>query len=153
MRTMESNGFAVFDYRDGSFPEKPADQPTDDYNSIIESVKTFKTQMDFLRLFNQTGIVAVVEKWYVDEDAYEPYDYKIAYSMFGTHITDVNSDNYPTDGDTGVYDWEGAVLWNNADCPADIIVMDQSRYNEADYNEHLRKFYTANLTKPNVTKA
>ena len=151
MRTIDDGKFTVYDYRDGVFPDRPADKPTNDYDGMINAIKVFKTQMDFLRLFNQTGIVAIVEKWYIDEDAYKPYDYKIAYSMFGTHVTDINSDFYAIDAETGVYEREGAVLWNKCET-ADIIIIEDSEYTDAEHKEHLKAFYDPTLTKSMITK-
>lgn len=139
--TINEKNYLIYDYNHGKFHTRPEVRVNDeDYKRIIENIKEFKTIWDYILLFNQTGLVVLKEVNYKNDDSDLNFDFKIAYSMFGTYVKDVNTENYPTDTETGVYSLGSASDWNN-DHDLDIFIEDLRVYSDKKMHEDIKAFY------------
>ena len=68
------------------------------------------------------------------------FDFKVAYSMFGTYAKDFNTDNPPFNADTGVYTLGSTTDWNNAH-DLDVFIEDLRVYSDKKMREDIMAFY------------
>ena len=60
--TIKEENYLIYDYNHGEFHTRPEVRVNDeDYKRIIDNIKEFKTIWDYILLFNQTGLVVLME--------------------------------------------------------------------------------------------
>lgn len=139
--TIKEENYLIYDYNHGEFHTRPEVRVNDeDYKRIIDNIKEFKTIWDYILLFNQTGLVVLKEVNYKNDNSNLNFDFKVAYSMFGTYAKDFNTDNPPFDADTGVYTLGSTTDWNNAH-DLDVFIEDLRVYSDKKMREDIMAFY------------
>jgi len=137
--------YCISDIANGVFPETPKLKAISDYKLIINRIPDIRNIFDFLQIFNSTGIIAAVEKWYSYTDGVNEYEFAIQYSMFGTYISQVNSDNYPSGSDTGAFAKGSTPSWGTE---IHIHGMDNIWHNYKDYVKDIHDFYDMRFDIP-----
>lgn len=139
--TIKEENYLIYVYNHEEFHTRPEIRVYPrDHKKIIEMVKEFKTIWDYILLFNQTGLVVFKEVNYKNDNSYLNFDFKVAFSMFGTYAKDFNTDNLPYDADTGVYIMGSTSDWNNAH-DLDIFIEDLRVYSDKKMREDIMAFY------------
>lgn len=137
--------YYISDIANKTFPEKPNLKLINDYESILKRIPDLNGLFDFLHIYNTTGLAISITKWYSYTDGINNYNFSIKYSMFGTCIDQVNSDNYPSASDTGVFAEGSASSWTE---DMDISAMDNIWHGYEDYVADITSFYIMNFELP-----
>lgn len=110
------NDYLIVDFTNGEYPNYPVvpeNKIYKDIKKIIKGIPDMKTISDFLHIFNTTGLIIEVEKWYTYYNkSDERVEFGVIYSMFGTRLSGVNTEDAPYDtAESGIFIKGRASSW------------------------------------------